>query len=373
MAGLYIHIPFCKQACNYCNFHFSTTLSGLTTITEAICKEITLRKTTLNEPLTSIYFGGGTPSLLPKDQLEQLFDAIHSSFTISPNAEVTLEANPDDITKEQLTWIKQTPINRFSLGVQSFFDEDLVWMNRAHKAKEAEQAIQMIQDAGFEKTTIDLIYGGPTLSHEHWQKNMEKAVSLGLSHISAYALTVEPNTALYHQINKGNTTKPQEDYAAEQFEMLVNYLEAQGFEQYEISNFAKNKAYAVHNTAYWFNKPYVGVGPSAHSFDGQSRSWNIANNQQYIKAIRQNSLPLEIEYLTPENRVNEYIMTGLRTIWGCNWDFIGAQFGEEKQTALFTKIQPFIERGQIVNNQLGFSLTKPARILADGIASELFF
>lgn len=342
-------------------------------MTEAICQEIALRKESINEPLKSIYFGGGTPSLLPPNKLEQIFDVINSSFSVAPNAEITLEANPDDITTAQLAWIKQTPVNRFSLGVQSFFDADLVWMNRAHKAEEAEQAIEMINAAGFEKTTIDLIYGGPTLSHEHWQKNMEKAVALGLSHISAYALTVETNTTLYHQINKGKVVKPQEDHAAEQFEMLVNYLESQGFEQYEISNFAKNKDYAVHNTAYWFNEPYLGIGPSAHSFNGHSRSWNVANNQQYINAIRQNILPQEVEQLTPENRINEYIMTGLRTIWGCNWDFIVTQFGKEKQAELLSKIQPFIQREQIVNTQLGFSLAKPARILADGIASELFF
>ncbi|TAE83507.1 MAG: radical SAM family heme chaperone HemW [Bacteroidetes bacterium] len=373
MAGLYIHIPFCKQACNYCNFHFSTSLANVNEVINAICTEVTLRKTELTGTLQSIYLGGGTPSLLGEADLMKIFDTIFSCFDIAPKAEITLEANPDDVTHEKLNWIKQTPVNRFSLGVQSFFNEDLVWMNRAHQALEAERAILLIQDAGFERTTIDLIYGGPTLSHERWQKNLEKAVALGLHHISAYALTVEPKTQLHHQIAKGKVAFVRDEHVAEQFDLLVSFLESAGFEQYEISNFAKNQEYATHNTAYWLNKPYLGIGPSAHSFDGLSRSWNIANNQLYLKAIQRNQLPLETEHLTIENRINEYIMTGLRTIWGCNWQFIETQFGSGKKRLLEQKIIPFIRQQHITTTKESFKLTRQARILADGIASELFF
>ena len=246
-------------------------------------------------------------------------------------------------------------------------------MNRAHHALEAERAILLVQDAGFVKTTIDLIYGGPTLSHERWLKNLEKAVALGLQHISAYALTVEPKTQLHHQIAKGKVAAIKDEHVAEQFDLLVSFLESVGFEQYEISNFAKNQEYATHNTAYWLNEPYLGIGPSAHSFDGHNRSWNIANNKLYLKAIQHHKLPLETEHLTVENRINEYIMTGLRTIWGCNWQFIETQFGSQKTQLLQQKLIPFIGKQYIIATQESFKLTRQARILADGIASELFF
>lgn len=374
MASLYIHIPFCKQACNYCNFHFSTQLQYAAEMINSITLEMKLRKHELpDEPLQSIYVGGGTPSILGDDLLHQLFNAIYVTFKVEPNAEVTIEANPDDITPEKLNAIKQTPVNRFSMGVQSFFDEDLKWMNRAHKANEAERSIKLIQDFGFDKISIDLIYGGPTLSNENWAKNLAKINELGLNHVSAYCLTVEPQTALHHHINKGKLPALDEEKAEEQFNMMIEQLGSFGFEQYEISNFARNKEYAVHNTSYWQNKPYLGVGPSAHSFNGKQRSWNIANNQVYMKQLAQQTLPLEIETLTTTNSINEYIMTGLRTIWGCSWQEISSRFGEQYYAELKHKIEPYINRQQIVDDGISFKLSTQARILADGIASDLFF
>lgn len=374
MASLYIHIPFCKQACNYCNFHFSTQLQYAANMINSITLEMKLRKHELpDEPLQSIYVGGGTPSILGDVLLHQLFNDIYTTFKVEPDAEVTMEANPDDITPEKLNAIKQTPVNRFSMGVQSFFDEDLKWMNRAHKANEAEKSIKLIQDFGFNKISIDLIYGGPTLSNENWAKNLSKINELGLNHVSAYCLTVEPQTALHHHIYKGKLPALDEEKAAEQFNMMIEQLGSFGFEQYEISNFARNKEYAVHNTSYWQNKPYLGVGPSAHSFNGNQRSWNIANNQLYMKQLTQHILPLEIEMLTNTNRINEYIMTGLRTIWGCNWQEIKSRFGEDYYKYLKLKIEPYIKQKQIVDNGTVFKLTTNARILADGIASDLFF
>ncbi len=374
MASLYIHIPFCKQACNYCNFHFSTQVDYAADMVKAISMEIKLRKHELpNEPLNSIYIGGGTPSILSESLLNELLESVYKNFEIEKNAEITIEANPDDITPEKLQAIKKTPINRFSMGVQSFFDDDLIWMNRAHKAHEAEDSIKLIQNFGFDKISIDLIYGGPTLLNQNWIKNLAKVNELGLNHVSAYCLTVEPKTALQSQINKGKLPALDEEKAAEQFEILVNQLGEYGFDQYEISNFARNQEYAVHNTSYWQNKPYLGVGPSAHSFNGKQRSWNIANNQLYMKQLVLGQLPLEIENLTLANRINEYIMTGLRTIWGCNWEEINIRFGNQCTTILKQKIEPYINNQKILDNGENFKLTPQARILADGIASDLFF
>lgn len=343
-------------------------------MTEALCREITLRKNELpTGELDSIYLGGGTPSILPDELLTRLFEHIQSSFSIRSDAEITIEANPDDITPAKLATIKQTPVNRFSLGVQSFFDEDLTWMNRAHKAEEAETAIKRIQDQGFKQITIDLIYGGPTLTHDRWMQNLEKANQLQLDHVSAYCLTAEPETLLQHQINKGKLPPLDEEKAAVQFDLMVDYLERHAFEQYEISNFARNRQYAKHNTSYWQNKPYLGIGPSAHSFNGLHRSWNIANNPVYMKQIFAGVLPSETETLSLENRINEYIMTGLRTQWGCNNTYILQAFGEKIQQALQAKLVPYLQNNQIELTTDGFRLTRKARILADGIASDLFF
>jgi oxygen-independent coproporphyrinogen-3 oxidase len=339
----------------------------------AICKEIALRQNYLQDKnLQSIYFGGGTPSLLNQKQLLQIFETIEKHFTIHPNAEITLEANPDDLSEEKLSELKHTPINRLSIGVQSFFDDDLKWMNRAHNVNEAENAIAMAKQKGFENITIDLIYGTPGLSNENWLHNIQKALALGVNHISSYALTVEPKTALATMIEKGKYADTNEEKAAEQFDILVNTLTANGFVHYEISNFAKPEFFAKHNSNYWKGKHYIGIGPSAHSFNTISRSWNVANNQKYLNAIAINELEITDEILTVNNQINEYIMTGLRTIWGCDLNFIALQFGETEKQRLIKEAAKFIDQDLLeINNNILLTTAK-GKFLADGIAADLF-
>ncbi len=339
----------------------------------AICKEIAMRQNYLQDKnLQSIYFGGGTPSLLSQEQLLQIFETIKKHFNIQPNAEITLEANPDDLSEEKLTELKHTPINRLSIGVQSFFDDDLKWMNRAHNANEAENAIAMAKQKGFENITIDLIYGTPGLSNENWQQNIQKALALGVNHISSYALTVEPKTVLANMIEKGKYADTNEEKAAEQFDILVNTLKVNGFIHYEISNFAKPEFFAKHNSNYWKGKHYLGIGPSAHSFNTVSRSWNVANNQKYLNVLAINELEITDEVLTVNNQINEYIMTGLRTIWGCDLNFIALQFGETEKQRLIKEAAKFIDQDLLeINNNILLTTSK-GKFLADGIAADLF-
>jgi len=373
MAGLYIHIPFCKQACHYCNFHFSTSTKNLQALVNSMVGEMKLRKGYLqNEKITSIYFGGGTPSLLSIQQLELLFNTINQLFIVAKNAEITLEANPDDLTKEKINELKQTPINRLSIGIQSFFEEDLKWMNRAHNSNQAKDSIQFAKDAGFENITIDLIYGTPELTDEKWIKNIQTGLDFNIDHISSYALTVEPQTALGHFIKQKKLPQLNEEQSARQFDILIDTLEQNNFEQYEISNFARDKKYAVHNTAYWKNEIYLGIGPSAHSFDKTSRSWNIANNTKYIQAIETNEPIIETEFLTIENQYNEYLMTGLRTIWGCDLQHIEKTFRKQFSEKMLSKINQKVDEGLIEINGTNFKLTRKGKLFADGIASEFF-
>ncbi|MES2560634.1 MAG: radical SAM family heme chaperone HemW [Bacteroidota bacterium] len=373
MAGIYLHIPFCKQACHYCNFHFSTSTQYRQEVIDAMVAEMILRKDYLQqEEIASIYFGGGTPSLLTRQQLDVLFNTLHKHFSIAPQAEITFEANPDDLNAAHILELKQTPINRFSIGVQSFFDEELVWMNRAHRANDAVGAIQRAQDAGFKNITIDLIYGSPTLTNEKWEANLQQAINLHLQHISSYCLTVEAKTALDQFIKDRKYPVMSEEQASAQFRILVDTLEANGFEQYEISNFAKNKQYAVHNTNYWKNKLYLGLGPSAHSFNKHSRSWNIANNAKYVKGIELGNPDLETEQLSVENRVNEYIMTSLRTIWGFDRNWFRQEFGTDMSQNIEAAFQEKITNGLVEASDSFYKLKRASRILADGIASDLF-
>jgi oxygen-independent coproporphyrinogen III oxidase len=373
MAGLYIHIPFCKQSCHYCNFHFSTSTKNIQLMVDALIAEMVLRKDYLqNEKITSVYFGGGTPSLLSIQQLELLFNNIYQLFIVDEHAEITLEANPDDLTKEKINLLKQTPINRLSIGIQSFFEEDLKWMNRAHNSQQARNSIQLAKDAGFKNITIDLIYGMPNLSDENWIKNIETAMSFGIDHISSYALTVEPQTALGHFIKQKKLPPLNEEQSARQFEILIDSLQQNNFEQYEISNFARNKKYAIHNSAYWKNEIYLGIGPSAHSFNKTSRSWNIANNAKYIHAIEANKPDFETEVLSTENQLNEYVMTGLRTIWGCDLQHIEKSFGKQFSEIILPKINQKVADGLIEINVTNFKLTRKGKLFADGIASDLF-
>lgn len=374
MAGIYIHIPFCKQACLYCNFHFSTSLRLKNDLTGALLKEIEMSVEYKDNPaIETIYLGGGTPSLLSEEELSAIFEALHSKFRIDAGAEVTLEANPDDISQAQLTLWKKTGINRLSIGVQSFFDEDLQWMNRAHSAAEASRCIQEAQDMGFNNLSTDLIYGTPTLPDENWQRNVTKAIELGVPHISCYALTVEPKTALQQLINKHKMQDTDPEQQARQFLQLIDWLNAAGYEHYEISNFSLPGKRSRHNTAYWQGKPYYGFGPSAHSFDGfNTRSWNIANNALYIQSINKNTLPVEKEILTPAQQLNEYIMTSLRTMEGVDLTKIEREFGKYKSQQILQIVKPYLTE-KVVMQQNHLILTNEGKLFADGLAAELFF
>ncbi|WP_370176335.1 radical SAM family heme chaperone HemW [Leeuwenhoekiella palythoae] len=371
MAGLYIHIPFCKQACHYCDFHFSTSLKKKSELVNALCKEMVLRKEEIPGPLQTIYFGGGTPSLLDAEDLQQIFKTIDDHFEVVEAPEITLEANPDDLTEAKLIMLAASRINRLSIGVQSFFEEDLKLMNRAHNAGEALACLQLAKQY-FDNISIDLIYGMPDMSDSRWQENLDQALALGIPHISSYALTVEPNTALQKFIEKG-VVKPVDDAVAQRhFEILLAKMEHAGFENYEFSNFGKPGYFSQNNTAYWTGKPYLGIGPSAHSFDGNTRSWNINNNPKYIKAIAADTLPIERETLSTTDKYNEYVMTGLRTIWGVSLKKIEKDFGLKFRTYVLQQAQKHIEEHLLFLDDDRIVVTKKGKFLSDGLASDLF-
>ena len=371
--GLYLHIPFCKQACHYCNFHFSTSLKLKDQFIEAILKEMEMQKDYLQDKsLNSIYFGGGTPSLLSAAELEQIFEKIESIYEIDPDAEITLEANPDDINQDTLSDLKNyTPINRLSIGIQSFFEEDLRWMNRAHSASEARQCIEWSARAGFENLTIDLIYGSPTTPDSNWIRNLDTAFEFEVPHLSCYALTVEEGTALAHFIKKGKSEPVDDERAIRQFEMLMDKAAENGYDHYEISNFARSGWKAKHNSSYWTGQHYLGLGPSAHSYNGTSRQWNLANNARYVKTIESGTVPFEVEVLTPEQIYNEYVMTSLRTSKGCSEGKI-EQFPAHFRDHFYKTAKKQIEQG-VLDFSLGqYTLTRKGKFLADQIAMELF-
>ncbi len=371
MAGIYIHIPFCKQACTYCNFHFSTNLGLKGKLIAALAKEITLAQ----EPgiIDSIYIGGGTPSLLLPAEIRELLSAVRNHFSVAPNAEVTLEANPDDIQPRRLSDWLAMGINRLSLGVQSFNERELKWMNRAHNADQSLQSINDIQAAGFKNFSVDLIYGSPLLTNDDFIKNIATILQKNIPHVSAYALTVEPKTALHKMIRIKKAAPVDEGRQAEQFGILLSMLEAAGFEQYEISNFARPGFRSRHNSSYWQGKPYFGFGPAAHSYDGKNiRRWNIANNSLYIQSIEQNIIPFEEEKLTAAQQLNESIMISLRTAEGLNITEVSQRFGEKYGTALLQNAQKFIDDKKLVNLNSTLVLTNEGKFFADGIAADLF-
>jgi len=380
MSGIYIHIPFCKQACHYCDFHFSTSLKKKEEMVLALAKEIQLRSK--NSPFTlyplpftqkieTIYFGGGTPSILSIEEIQFLIDTVYQNFDVVENPEITLEANPDDLSDEQIIKLSNTQINRLSIGIQSFFEDDLKLMNRAHNAEEAKRCLETTTKY-FDNITIDLIYGIPNMSNERWLQNIETALSFGIPHISSYALTVEPKTALDKFIKKGLVKQPDDEVAQEHFHILVNRLQEEGFVHYELSNFGKPDYFSKNNSAYWLGKKYIGIGPSAHSYDGTNRSWNIANNTLYIKSIQENQLPSETETLTTVDRYNEYIMTGLRTIWGVSLERIEKEFGPKYLEYLNLQNQKFIQDELLFVKNGILKTTQKGKFLSDGIASDLF-
>jgi len=372
MAGIYIHIPFCKQACHYCDFHFSTSLKKKDELVNALVKEIQIRKDEFSQiEVQTIYLGGGTPSLLTNDELQLLIDTVYENYKVTANPEITLEANPDDLSKIRILELSKSSVNRLSIGIQSFFESDLKLMNRAHNAEEARECLS-VATRHFDNISIDLIYGIPGASNEQWLLNIETALSYNIPHISSYALTVEPKTALASFVKKGIIDDVDDEQAHEQFHLLKDKLEASGFVHYELSNFGKESYFSRNNTAYWQGKPYIGIGPSAHSFNGKQRGWNVRNNTKYIKAIQQNKLPIEVETLTTTDRYNEYIMTGLRTIWGVSIDKVEEDFGKIYKDYLKEQSETFINQQLLYIDDKHIRVTKKGQFLSDGIASELF-
>lgn len=377
MSGIYIHIPFCKQACHYCDFHFSTSMKKKDEMVLALSKEIQMRKNELldsagDDQIETIYFGGGTPSRLEIANLKLLLDSIYQNYNITQNPEITLEANPDDLSEDYLIELSKIGINRLSIGIQSFYEDDLQMMNRAHNSAEAKKCLE-IATKYFDNISIDLIYGIPNMSNERWKQNIETALNFGIPHISSYALTVEPKTALNKLIQTGKIAPPKDEVASEHFSILVEILEANDFIHYELSNFGKENYFSKNNSAYWLGKKYLGIGPSAHSYDGVSRSWNISNNSIYIKSIQDNKLPNEAEILSITDRYNEYIMTGLRTIWGVSLVRIEKEFGNNYLDYLQKQSQKFIDDNLLFIENDILKPTPKGKFLTDGIASDLFY
>ena len=372
MSGIYIHIPFCKQACHYCDFHFSTNLKKKEEMVLALAKEIQLRKNEFQDEIVeTIYFGGGTPSILQIADLRFLIDAVYRNYKVVENPEITVEANPDDLSENRIIELSKNKINRLSIGIQSFFEDDLKLMNRAHNAEEAKKCLETATQY-FDNISIDLIYGIPEMSNEKWLQNIETALSFGVPHISSYALTVEPKTALHSFIQKGIIPQPDDEVAQEHFQILVDKLSENGFIHYELSNFGKENYFSKNNSSYWLGKKYIGIGPSAHSYDGKNRGWNISNNSLYIKSIQENKLPIEIEILTKTDRYNEYIMTGLRTIWGVSLERVEQEFGKTYLDYLNQQASKFIEDHLLFVDDNILRTTKKGKFLSDGIASDLF-
>lgn len=371
MAGIYLHIPFCRRACHYCDFHFTTNLRNADSLVDAMLREIETRRSYLNsETVKTIYFGGGTPSLLPTTDIERLLNSIHRTQSVAADIEFTLEANPEDLSKSKLQELKDLGVNRLSLGTQSFIDTELQWMNRMHTAKQAESAIRNAQEIGFDNISIDLIFGLPQQTLQDWQQNLNKAIALDIQHISSYSLTVEPKTVLRKRISSEEQLPPDEDIASQCFEMNTEFLPANGFEHYEISNFAKDGFVSKHNSSYWLGENYLGVGPSAHSFNGKQRQWNVRSNGAYVQKINTNEPFYEVEKLTSNDRINELIMTGLRTKWGLRkqdlhaidataWD----QILEELKT---------VDSSNYVLNDYHLWLTESGKLRSDMICAQLF-
>ena len=372
MAGIYLHIPFCKKACHYCNFHFSTQTADMQVFVDTLIQEIALQKSYIKEPIETIYFGGGTPSLLEEAQLKEILAAIDAHFEKADIIECTLEANPDDMHPSKIAAWKKIGINRLSIGIQSFQASALTWMNRAHTVEQSHAAIQMALDAGIDNLSIDLIYGTPSLSDQALMADLDWIAHYQIKHVSCYALTVEDKTALKKSIEKGQIENIDSEKQARHFEIVCARLKTMGLEHYEISNFAKPGFRSQHNSHYWSGETYLGLGPSAHSFNTISRQWNIANNALYIKSIAQGQLNFEIELLTEANRYNEYMMTSLRRIEGFDLDLIAAKFGNryyEHSIAMINEMEP---RNIFNQNGNQYSLKDEAKFLADGIASDFF-
>lgn len=372
MSGIYLHIPFCKQACHYCDFHFSTSTRKKSRLVDMLCREMILRKSEIPASVETIYFGGGTPSLLSSEELQQIFETIFSNFQVAEDAEITLEANPDDLSEEKIAQLAASPVNRLSIGVQSFFEDDLKLMNRAHNETEALESLQAAKKH-FENISIDLIYGIPGLTDEKWKENLKIALELEIPHISSYALTIEADTALEKFIEKGKLQPVEDEQYRRQFDILVQTLTQAGFEHYEFSNYGKTGFHSRNNMAYWLGKPYLGVGPSAHSFDGKQRKWNISNNSLYINSLEMEKIPQETEELSINDRYNEYVMTRLRTKFGVNVLELEQDFGKKYRDYFERNAENFLQQELMLRSDSVYLITKKGKFLSDGIAADLFY
>ncbi len=376
MPGLYLHIPFCKQACHYCDFHFSTSLALKARFVDALVREMSLRRAYLPEPaapLDTIYFGGGTPSLLTADELARIFEAIGENFTLAPGAEITLEANPDDLSPAKLAVLAASPVNRLSIGLQSFHEPHLRLMNRAHSALESAQAVRQAQAAGFENISVDLIYGVPAADHEVWEADLSQLFELNVPHVAAYALTIEPDTAFGRRLRKGTFQAPPDEFVATQFELLLKQMRAHSYEQYEISNFCRPGRESRHNGSYWRGVPYLGLGPSAHSFDGRSRQFTVANNPLYVAAVlERGEVPATVEQLSPLDQANEYLLTSLRTSRGCDLAHLRDVLGLDLLGARAPYLQSLVAQDMATLRADVLRLTDAGKLLADHITLELF-
>ena len=371
MLGIYIHIPFCKKSCHYCNFHFSTSLKNKEDLIKAINKEIYQKAILNNDKVSTIYFGGGTPSILDVEEINLIIENIYKNFNVGKNIEITIEANPDDLSKHKLNDLSKTKINRISIGVQSFIDKELKIMNRVHDSKKAIKSIEMAKKY-FNNISVDLLYGVPDSSIKSWNYNIDTISSFNINHISAYALTVEPKTALESFINKSILSMPDEELVYSQYKLINEKLSSKNFINYEVCSFAQKDFFSKNNSAYWLRKKYIGIGPSAHSFDGESRSWNISNNKKYIDQIRDGDNYYKKENLTKVDQYNEYIMTGLRTIWGVSVKHIESNFDVRFKNYFLKKIKSHIAKKNVYKEDDLYLTTQSGRFLADGIASDLF-
>jgi oxygen-independent coproporphyrinogen-3 oxidase len=372
VSGIYIHIPFCKKACHYCNFHFSTNQNSKSSFIKALSKELRLRSFEYeSNKIQTIYFGGGTPTVLQISELTSILDVVYEFYNVSETPEITLEANPDDLDLEKIVILSKTKINRLSIGIQSFHETDLVAMNRAHSAYQAKKCLDLATRY-FDNITIDLMFGMPTMSMDLWRENLQIAFGFGIKHLSCYAMTVEPQTALEHFIKKGSHPPMDDELAANHFKVIIEETSKQGFIHYETCSFGKPDYFSKHNTSYWLGKTYLGVGPSAHSFNGKKRSWNISNNSKYIKSIEASILPSESEILSIENKFNEYIMTGLRTMWGVSLQIIETEYGPKIKDQLLENATKLLKSDFLVIEDQHLKVTTTGKFLSDGIASELF-
>ena len=372
MAGIYIHIPFCKKKCHYCNFYSTPSVKHRDKMMPALLEELNLQKNYLDETIDSIYFGGGTPSLLSGDEINRILDRIQHNFAVSPQPEITLEANPDDINLAKVKELRSTIINRVSLGVQSFFADDLLYLNRLHAASQSEYAIKSLQDSGYSNLSIDLIYGIPTLDMASWKENLLKTIQLDIPHLSAYALTVEPNTNLQVLIHKRKLADVSDENSAQQFRYLMQFMQDKNFEHYEVSNFCLPTFQSKHNASYWAGIPYLGVGPSAHSYDCASRQWNCSNLAEYVEKIDSHKVPFTKEVLSPINTYNEYIMTALRTNKGINFAELARLFSENHLSDFNQLLSKYKDSPLLTISADSVSLTDEGFLFADRISSEFF-